>query len=61
MKKSRYTDRQIISILKQNESGTVVADLCREHSMSQATLLQMALKIWRHGCVFNERSKRIKV
>lgn len=31
MKKSRYTDSQILSILKQNESGTSVPDLCREH------------------------------
>jgi putative transposase len=37
MKKSRYTDSQIISILKQAETGTSVPDLCREHGMSSAT------------------------
>jgi len=37
MKKSRYTDSQILSILKQNEAGTSVADLCREHGMSDAS------------------------
>lgn len=37
MKKSRHTDSQILAILKQNESGTSVADLCREHGMSDAT------------------------
>ena len=37
MKKSRYTDHQIIAILKQNEAGVSVADLCREHGMSQAS------------------------
>lgn len=37
MKKSRYTDNQIIAILKQNEAGVSVADLCREHGMSQAS------------------------
>ena len=37
MKKSRYTDSQILAILKQNEAGTSVADLCREHGMSDAT------------------------
>lgn len=37
MKKSRYTDSQILSILKQNEAGTSVTDLCREHGMSNAT------------------------
>ncbi len=37
MKKSRYTDSQIIAILQQNEAGMSVADLCREHGMSQAS------------------------
>jgi len=33
MKKSRYTDSQILSILKQNEAGALVPDLCREHGI----------------------------
>jgi len=37
MKKSRYSDSQIISILKQAEAGTPVPELCREHGMSSAT------------------------
>lgn len=37
MKKSKYTDSQILSILKQAESGTPVPQLCREHGMSSAT------------------------
>ena len=37
MKKSRYTDSQILPILKHNELGTSVAELCREHGMSDAT------------------------
>ena len=37
MKKSRYTDSQILAILKQNETGTSVSDLCWEHGMSDAT------------------------
>ena len=36
MKKSRYTDHQIIAILKKNEQGIAVSDLCREYGMSQA-------------------------
>jgi putative transposase len=44
MKKSRYTDTQIIAILKQNEAGTPVADLCREHGMSQASFYQWRSK-----------------
>ena len=38
MKKSRFTDSQIMGILKQAESGVPVSGLCREHSMSIATL-----------------------
>ncbi len=34
MKKSRYTDSQIMAILKQGENGAAVPDLCREHGMS---------------------------
>ncbi|TCT85387.1 transposase [Gibbsiella quercinecans] len=37
MKKSRFTDSQIMSILKQAEAGTPVAELCREHGMSNAS------------------------
>ena len=34
MKNSRYSDSQIIRILKQAEVGTPIAELCREHGMS---------------------------
>lgn len=44
MKKSRYTDSQIISILKQAEGGTPVPDLCREHGMSSATFYKWRAK-----------------
>jgi len=37
MKKSRYSDSQIIGILKQAEAGTPVPELCREHGMSNAS------------------------
>jgi len=37
MKKSRFTDSQILAILKQAEAVTPVPELCREHSMSNAT------------------------
>jgi putative transposase len=37
MKNSRYTDSQIISIVKQAEAGTPVPEFCREHGMSSAS------------------------
>ena len=37
MRKSRFSDNQIMAILKQAESGVPVADLCREHGMSSAS------------------------
>lgn len=44
MKKSRFTDSQIISILKQAEAGTPVPELCREHGMSSATFYKWRAK-----------------
>lgn len=44
MKKSRYTDSQIISILKQAEAGSPVPDLCREHGMSSASFYKWRAK-----------------
>ena len=37
MKTSRYSDPLILSILRQAEGGVAVADLCREHGMSNAS------------------------
>jgi putative transposase len=44
MKKSRYTDSQILSILKQAENGIPVSQLCREHGMSSATFYKWRAK-----------------
>jgi transposase-like protein len=44
MKKSRYTDSQIISIMKQAEAGTPVPELCREHGMSSASFYKWRAK-----------------
>ena len=44
MKKSRYTDNQILAILKQAEAGTPVPDLCREHGMSSAAFYKWRAK-----------------
>jgi len=37
MKRSRYTEEQIIGILQEQEAGAAVAELCRKHGMSDAT------------------------
>ena len=47
MKTSRFTDSQILSILKQAESGTPVSTLCREHGMSSALAQQCCSYKWR--------------
>lgn len=44
MKKSKYTDSQIVSILKQAEEGIPVPDLCREHGMSSASFYKWRAK-----------------
>ena len=44
MKKSKFTDAQILSILKQAEVGTAVDDLCREHQISSATFYKWRAK-----------------
>ena len=44
MKKSRFTDSQIVAILKKAEAGTPVADLCREYGMSSASFYQRRSK-----------------
>jgi len=44
MKRSKFTDSQIMAILKQNESGIPVPELCREHSISSATFYKWRSK-----------------
>jgi putative transposase len=39
MKKSRGAEAQIMGVLRQAEGGVPVAELCREHGMSSASLL----------------------
>ena len=44
MKKSRFSDHQILAILKQAESGAPVPALCREHGMSSASFYKWRAK-----------------
>ena len=44
MKNTRFSDAQIIAILKQAESGVPVSELCREHGMSSAAFYRWRAK-----------------
>ncbi len=44
MRKSRYSNSQIVAMLKQNEQGVPVPELCREHGMSSAQLYKWCSK-----------------
>ncbi len=44
MKTSRYTEAQIIAILRQGEGGVPVAELCREHGMGNASFYKWRAK-----------------
>lgn len=44
MKTSRYTEPQILAILRQAESGMPVAELCRTHGMSNASFYKWRAK-----------------
>jgi len=57
MGKSRYSDSQIMTILKLNESGVSVPDLCREHGMSTAMFYKWRAKF---GGMDASMMKRLK-
>ena len=44
MKSKRYSDAQIMGILKQAENGVPVSELCREHGMSNASFYKWRAK-----------------
>jgi len=57
MRKSRYSDAQILGILEQNEQGVSVNDLCREHGMSSAQFYKWRA---RYGGMDASMMKRLK-
>jgi putative transposase len=44
MKRSRFSEEQIIAVLKQHEGGVSTADVCREHGISSATFYKWKAK-----------------
>lgn len=44
MKRSRFTESQIVAVLKESETGIPVAELCRKHGVSNATYYQWKSK-----------------
>ena len=60
MKISRFTDSQIMAILKQNEAGASVPDLCREHGISSASVYKWRAKLGGMGASLMKRMKELK-
>ena len=57
MKKTRFTETQIVSILKQQESGIPTKEICREHGISEATFYNWKSK---YGGMESSGVKRLK-
>lgn len=60
MKTSRYTEAQIIAILRQAEGGVPVAQLCREHGMSDASFYKWRAKYGRMDASMVSQMKAIE-
>ena len=57
MKKTRYSEEQIVNILKEGEAGISVTDLCRKYGMSDATYYNWKAK---YGGMATSDVKRLK-
>jgi len=57
MKRNRFTEEQIIGILKEQEAGVPVADLCRKHGVSNAGIYKWKAK---YGGMDISEAKRLK-
>ena len=57
MKKSRFSEQQIIGILKEHAAGMTAAELCRKHGISDATFYKWRSK---YGGMTVSDAKRLK-
>lgn len=57
MKRSRFTEEQIIAILREQEAGAKTAELCRRHGISDATFYNWKAK---YGGLEVSEAKRLK-
>lgn len=57
MKRSRFSEEQIIGILKEQEAGSRTADVCRRHGVSEATFYKWKAK---YGGLEVSEARRLK-
>ncbi len=57
MKRSRFSDEQIIAIVKEQEAGVKTADVCRKHGISDATFYKWKAK---YGGLELSEARRLK-
>ena len=57
MKRSRFTEEQVIAILKEQEAGAKTADVCRRHGISDATFYNWKA---RYGGLEVSQARRLK-